>query len=313
MPGIRLFLIKQMLLNFKQKARYHNIRAARIGFEKAVAPFNRPLRGFSYETIEVSGMKSEWISGKSTNPHKVILYFHGGGYAAGGIETHRAFCSQLVKYSGAKLLLIEYRLAPENTYPAPIEDAVRAYQWLLAHHYRPEDICFAGDSAGGGIAIGTLAYLRDHQLPLPACAVTFSPWLDHTFSGKSYVEKRDIDPMLIYDAIVFWSKAYLGNAPADAPYVSPILHPLDRLPPLFIQVGSDEMLLDDSLQLAQKAKASGVDVTLQIFDGYFHVFNAFWKILPGARKANQQAGFFIARHLGMEVSSPPVSLFSFSH
>ena len=297
MPGIRLFFLKQILKNVKRKAKYHNLRGARIGFTKMVRPFNQPLPDFTYQAIEVAGMKSEWIQYKQCHTEKVTLYFHGDGYATGGIETHRALCSQLSKFSGTKLLLIEYRLAPENTYPAPIEDAVAAYKWLLENNYKAENIAFAGDSAGGGITIGTLTYLRNHQLPLPACAVTFSPWLDHTFSGNSYQTKRNIDPMLIFEGFELWSKAYLGNATPDAPYASPILHSLEKLPPLLIQVGTDEMLLDDSIRLAEKAKAAGSDVTLEIFDKHFHVFNAFWRILPKARQANKNAGAFIAKWL----------------
>ncbi|MCS6818776.1 MAG: alpha/beta hydrolase, partial [Chitinophagales bacterium] len=240
---------------------------------------------------------------KNLRQDKVILYFHGGGYAVGGIETHRALCTQLCKYSGAKVLIIEYRLAPEHHYPAPIEDAVSVFKWLLGQGYTSQDICFAGDSAGGGITISALAYLRDNNLPLPACAVVFSPWLDHTFSGKSYTTKRDKDPMLVYEAFPIWSKAYLGEAPPDAPYASPIFHSLSGLPPILIQVGEDEMLLDDSVRLAEKAQQEGVQVELQIFKGHFHVFNAFWKILPSARKANQLAGLYIARHLQTSIIS----------
>jgi acetyl esterase/lipase len=297
MFGIRLFLIKKMLLNIKRKAKYDNLRASRIGFARMVSPFNKPLPGFTYNTVDVAGMKSEWIEWKNAHPQKVILYFHGGGYATGSIETHRSLCSQLAKFSGAKLLLIEYRLAPENTYPAPIEDAVKAFQWLLQNNYSPENICFAGDSAGGGITIGTLAFLRDKQMPLPACAVVFSPWLDHTFSGKSYLENKDIDPMLIYEGFLLWSKAYLGDAPPNAPYASPLFYSFEKFPPMLIQVGTEEMLLSDSLQLAEKAKADGIEVNIEIYPKHFHVFNAFWKILPKAKRANQNAGKFIAKQL----------------
>lgn len=298
MIGLRLFLVKRALRKIQQKAQYHNLQAARRGFTKKVRAFNKPLAGFTYESDEIAGMKSEWIYyNKWVNPAKVILYFHGGGYATGGIETHRAFCSQLCKYSGAKLLLIEYRLSPENKYPAPIEDAVKAFQYLLNNGFNAENICFAGDSAGGGIAIGSIAYLRDNNMPIPASSVVFSPWLDLSASGNSHQNNSAIDPMLIYDGLVFWANEYLGSASVDAAYASPIFHTLEKFPPLLIQVGSDELLLDDSTRLAQKAKAQNVNVTLHIFEKHFHVFQTFWRILPQAKKANKEAGAFIAKHL----------------
>ncbi|HRN94833.1 MAG: alpha/beta hydrolase [Chitinophagales bacterium] len=303
MFGIRLFLVKQALHKIKSRANYHNLRVSRILFNQKTRKFNQPLAGFTYQTVEVCGMKSEWIAyNKNNHTNKVILYFHGGGYVTGSIETHRSFCSQLSKHSGAKLLLIEYRLAPENVYPAPIEDAANAYKWLLAQGYEAKNIAFAGDSAGGGVTAGTLAYLRDNEIELPACAVMFSPWLDLTFSGKSYQENQEIDPMLIYDGFVLWSKAYLGNAERNAPYASPLLHSLKKFPPTLIQVGSCEMLLDDSTQFAAKAKTEGVEVTLEIYDKHFHVFNAFWRVLPQARKANKIAGAFMAKHLNISAA-----------
>lgn len=303
MFGIRLFLVKQILRKLRTKADYLNLRASRILFNQKTRKFNQPLRGFTYQTVDVCGIKSEWILyNKNCNNNKVILYFHGGGYATGSINTHRSFCSQLSKHSGAKLLLIEYRLAPENVYPAPIVDAVNAYKWLLAQGYEAKNIAFAGDSAGGGITAGTLAFLRDNEIELPACAVMFSPWLDLTFSGKSYQENQEIDPMLIYDGFVVWSKAYLGNAERNAPYASPLLYSLKNFPPTLIQVGSCEMLLDDSKQFSAKAKSEGTDVTLEIYDKHFHVFNAFWRVLPQARKANKIAGAFIAKHLNISTT-----------
>lgn len=297
MPGIRLYFIKRFLRSVKGKADYSNLRGARIGFKKMVRSFNKPLPHFTYEEVQVAGMKAEWIKYRECDSQKVILYFHGGGYATGAIETHRSFVSQLARFSKVSALLIEYRLSPEFKYPAPIEDAVAAYEWLMEKGFKPGQIAFAGDSAGGGITFGTLAWLRDNQKPLPACAVGFSPWVDLTISGKSHMEKKDIDPMLIYEAFPIWVKAYVGDAPADAPYCSPIFHSTQGFPPVLIQVGEEEMLLDDSLRLAERASKDGVEVTLQVYPKHFHVFNAFWRILPEANRANRLAGAFIAEKL----------------
>ncbi len=294
MPGIRLFFIKRMLRKFKHKADYKNLRGARLGFLKLVKPFNKPLPHFTYVQEEVGGIKSEWIRFRECDERRVLLYFHGGGYATGGIETHRSFVSQLAKYSKIQALVIEYRLSPEFNYPAPIEDAAKVYESLLSKGFSPNQIAFAGDSAGGGITVGLLAFLRDNQKPLPACAVAFSPWVDLTVSGKSAIEKKDVDPMLVYEGLDFWAKAYLGAAPENSPYASPIFHSFQNFPPLLVQVGEEEMLLDDSVRLAEAARRDGVEVELQVFKEHFHVFNAFWRILPEANRANKAAGAFIA-------------------
>lgn len=297
MPGIRLYFIKKFLRNVKRKADYNNLRGARIGFNKMVRPFNKPLPHFTYTETMVGSMKAEWIKYRECNDKKVILFFHGGGYATGSIVTHRAFVSQLAKFSKVSALVLEYRLSPENKYPAPIEDAVFAYNWLIEKGFAPKDIAFSGDSAGGGVTLGALAWLRDNHHVLPACAVTFSPWADLTASGASLLAKKDIDPMLVYEAFDVWIKAYLGDAPADSPYCSTIFHSLKDFPPLLIQVGEEEMLLDDSKRLADKAITDGVEVTLQVYPKHFHVFNAFWRILPEANRANKFAGNFFAEML----------------
>jgi monoterpene epsilon-lactone hydrolase len=297
MPGVRLYFIKKFLRSIKSKANYNNLRGARIGFNKMVRPFNKPLPHFTYSNTMVGSMNAEWIKYRDCNEKKVILYFHGGGYATGSIVTHRAFVSQLAKFSKVSALVVEYRLSPENKYPAPIEDAVFAYNWLLEKGFLPSDIAFSGDSAGGGVTLGALAWLRDNSQTLPACAVVFSPWADLTASGTSLIAKKVIDPMLVYEAFDVWIKAYLGDAPADSPYCSTIFHSLQNFPPLLIQVGDEEMLLDDSIRLEEKAKADGVDVTLQVYPKHFHVFNAFWRILPEANKANKFAGTFFADKL----------------
>ena len=295
--GIRLFFIKKMLRRVKNNANYENIIGARKGFERMVSKFNTPLKGFKYEQFYIDHMKCEWVIPDSCDETKVLLYFHGGGYATGSINTHRALVSKIVEYAGIKALIIDYRLAPEHKYPAPIEDAAKAYEWLLAHDYSFEKIAFGGDSAGGGITLGTLLYLRDNHLPLPKCAIAISPWTDMTLSGNSYHHKRDHDPMLVHEAFPIWVKNYMNSAPLQSPYASMIFAPLHNLPPIYIQVGEEEMLLDDSIRFAEKAKQEGTKVTLEVFEKKFHVFNAFWRVLPKAREANKKLGEFIKRNL----------------
>ena len=295
--GLRLFLVKSLLRRIKRKAKYDDLMFARKGFERISSRFNKHLSGFAYTQLSIEGMKCEWIIPKGADEKKVLLYFHGGGYATGSINTHRSLVSQIAKNANIKALLIEYHLSPEFKYPTPILDAVAVYQWLLKNGFTPAQIAFGGDSAGGGICIAALTYLRDHQLPLPKCAIALSPWLDLTLSGNSYKTHKDIDPMLVAEGMPIWAKAYLGDAAPDSPYASPLLHELNNLSPIYIQVGEEEMLLDDSVRFTEKASAAGVKMDLEIYPEKFHVFNAFWRVLPKAREANKKLGEFLKREL----------------
>lgn len=297
MSIIRLFVIKKLLRRIKTRTDYNNIEYARRGFEKVVSRWNTHLKGFTYEQFHIGSMKCEWITPENADTSKVLLFFHGGGYATGSINTHRALVSKLAEYAGIKALVIDYRLAPENKYPAPIEDAATAHQWLMQNGFSNSQICFGGDSAGGGITIGTLLYLRDNNIPLPKCAITLSPWLDLTGSGDSFKTKHDEDPMLVAAGLPVWGKNYAGDADLKSPYASPIFHSLKNLPPVYIQVGEEEILLDDSIRFEKKAKEDGVNVRLEIYPKKFHVFNAFWRILPKAREANKKLGAFLKEQL----------------
>lgn len=297
MSRIRLFFIKQLLRRIKNRTDYNNITFARRGFEKVAGRFNTHLKGFRYKEETIEGIKSEWVIPMGADESKVLLYFHGGGYATGSINTHRALVSKLAEYARITALSIEYRLAPEFKYPAPIEDASAVYQWLMQHGFLNSNICFGGDSAGGGVVIGTLTYLRDNNIPLPKCAIALSPWLDHTMSGESYKTKHEEDPMLVAAGFPVWSKNYLGDADPKSPYASPIFHDLKNLPPIYVQVGEEEMLLDDSMRFAALANEQGGNVRLEIFAKKFHVFNAFWRVLPKAKEANKKLGLFLQEQL----------------
>lgn len=303
MSTIRLFFVKQLLRRVKNRADYTNVLYARRGFEKLVSKFNNHLHGFTYTQFHVGELKAEWITPDGADEKKVLLFFHGGGYATGSINTHRALVSQIAKHAGVKALLFDYRLAPENKYPAPIEDAATMYQWLLSNGYSPNQVAFGGDSAGGGMSIGSLLYLRDHNIPLPKCAIALSPWLDHTMTGHSYHGHKDIDPMLVAEGFPLWSNNYMGDADPKSPYASPIFHSLKGLPPIYVQVGHEEILLDDSTRFEAKAKEDGVDVIVEVYPKKFHVFNAFWRVLPKAREANKKLGEFIKAQLAKPVTA----------
>ena len=297
MPRLRLYVIKKVLSSLKGRVDYHDILFARRGFEAIIKRVRLPLPGFTYTPDKIGNMKVEWIEPAGADTSKILLYFHGGGYCAGSINTHRAVVSKIVGNAGIKALMIEYRLAPENKYPAAIEDAAEAYQYLLDHGYTPEDVSFGGDSAGGGLTICTLLYLRDKNIPLPKCAIALSPWLDLTMKGASFTGNKDIDPMLIAEALPVWSKAYIGDADPQTAYISPVYSNLHGLPPTYIQVGEEEILLDDSTRFFEAAKRDGVDVTMDIYPAMFHVFNAWWQVLPTARGANMKLGLFLSTRL----------------
>jgi acetyl esterase/lipase len=312
-----LSIVKYAIRRFQRKANWRDIDRVRYVFEKITKKYDRKIKKCRYEPFLIDGMKAEWIVPKNLTPKppkgfntsttvsssidtdRVLLYFHGGGYAAGSIATHRSQVSQMVKYSGIKALLIEYRLAPENKFPAPIEDAVKAYDRLLSEGYKPERIAFGGDSAGGGLTVATLLYLRDHSKPLPKCAICLSPWLDLTLSGESQNTKEKLEPLLVKEAFPLWVSNYLGDADPKTPYASPLFADLHGLPPIYIQVGTDELLLDDSVRFAQKAKEAGSPVTIDIYEGYFHVFQAFFIILRTARRANKKLAAFMVEQIGV--------------
>lgn len=244
--------------------------------------------GVERESLMIDHIPAEWIIPQKADHNKVILYLHGGGYAVGSKQTHRSLVGQMAKKAGYCALLIEYRLAPEDPYPAALEDAVRAYQWLLDTGHDPSDIVIAGDSAGGGLALATLLELKDQGIPLPVCSVLLSPWVDLTLSQDSVYNHIDRSPMLFLREMKAWARNYAGIYPLDHPKVSPLFADLSGLPPMLIQVSDVEVLVDEDLLLAENAKEAGVDVTLQKYKGLIHVWHVYWRFLPKAREAIQR-------------------------
>ena len=294
-----LSVVKYTIRRFKEKADWRDLVKVRRGFERLARRYDHPNKACSYQPIMIGDMKAEWIVARDKpDTNRVLLYFHGGGYAAGSINTHRAQVAQMVMHSGVKALMIDYRLAPENKFPAPVDDAVRAYEYLLRNNYMPECIALGGDSAGGGLTVATLLSLRDQGLAMPRCAICMSPWLDLTQSGQSQITNETKEVMLVKEALPLWAKQYLGDADPQSAYASPLFADLRGLPPVYIQVGSDEILLDDSLRFSERARAAGVTVHLDIFEGYFHVFQGFWMLLRKAREANKKLAEYLIQQLG---------------
>jgi acetyl esterase/lipase len=227
-----------------------------------------------------------------------ILYFHGGGFVCGSPETALPLTANLVVKTGFTALSLDYRLAPEHPFPAGIEDAVSAYRTLLDTGVDPATIAFAGDSAGGGISITSCLAARDAGLPLPAAIVTFSAGLDATRTGESMVTKAGIDPLFTQEGLANTGAMYRGDTNPAQPLLSPAtLADLTGFPPILLQVGTNEMLLDDSTRLAARARAAGVDVILDVTADVPHVFQAFAGVLDEADQALDRAAFFLAQHL----------------
>jgi len=246
--------------------------------------------------VDAGGVAAEWIAAAGARDDRGVLYLHGGGYCIGSIKTHRQLAADVSRAAGARVLLIDYRLAPEHPFPAAVDDATRAYRYLLGCGVRPERSAVAGDSAGGGLTVATLLALRDAGAALPAAGVCLSPWFDLTLSGASMESKASVDPIVQRDPLQRMATAYLGGADAKTPLASPLFADLAGLPPLLVQVGTAETLLDDSTRLAERARAAGVAVSLDVWDDMVHVWHAFAFLLPEARQAIERIGAFLERH-----------------
>jgi epsilon-lactone hydrolase len=249
------------------------------------------------ESATLAGVPVVHISIRDAPSSGVILYFHGGAYAIGTAALAAGLASDVARRAGSRVVSVDYRLAPEHPYPAGIEDAVTAYRGLLDGGTPSTDIVIAGESAGGGIVAATLVALKSSDLPQPAAAYVISPWVDLTLTGASLELKAPVDPALTPGGLRLRSHEYLGtHDPADGA-VSPIFADLTGLPPLLIQVGSNEILLDDSTRLAARAAADDVKVTLEVTPGVPHVFPAFAGLLDEADEALESGARFIRAHL----------------
>ncbi|TMB69193.1 MAG: alpha/beta hydrolase [Chloroflexi bacterium] len=249
------------------------------------------------------GIPAEWIAASRAGDDQTIYWLHGGGYCIGSINTHRGMLARISAATRARVFAIDYRLAPEDPFPAAVEDAVSGYLWLLASGVDPEQIIIGGDSAGGGLAVATVVALKEDGKPLPAAAVCISPWTDMALTGDSLRSKAETDPMITNDGITRVRDAYVGDSDPSAPLVSPIYAGLSGLPPLLIQVGENEVLLNDSTRLAERAEAAGVDVTLEVWPEMIHVWHFFAAMLPEGQKAIDRIGEWVRQRLGAPVTA----------
>ena len=260
-------------------------------------------RGVSSEKGALNGLPVEWLTPAEAAGGKLLLYFHGGGYVMGSCATHRQMVSYIAKAASVKALLPEYRLAPEHRFPAAVEDCVGIYRAMLEAGYSAHDIVIAGDSAGGGLVVATLMSLRDAGDPLPKAAVLLSPWLDLSGRGESMTTHADKDPWFNPEHMPVLARYYCDEGQEVNPLVSPVYGDFSGLPPTYIQVGEDEILLSDSTRAAESINAAGGTVELEIWPDLWHVFQAFVHQVPEARQAVRRLGDHIRASLDAEACS----------
>lgn len=269
-----------------------DIGQARARFEK-MGDFLGGAPDAKCEKVNAGGVAAEWVRAPGCDPARAVLYLHGGGYAIGSINTHRRLAYDISAASAAAVLVIDYRLAPEHPFPAAIDDAAAAWRWLLKQGLTANRLAIAGDSAGGGLTIATLVNLRDQKLDLPACAVAISPWVDLEGLGNSITTRATQDPMVQKDGLLWMAGMYLNGKDAKTPLAAPLHADLKGLPPILVQVGTAETLLDDSTRIAEKLHAAGVEVRLSAWPNMLHVFPLFAPILSEGRDGCLEIGIFI--------------------
>ena len=296
MPSEAHEMVVQML-QARPRPENQTVEETRAGFEQLAAMF--PLADdVKSETVDAGGVPAEWVRVPESREDRVILYVHGGGYVIGSLNTHRELVSRIGRAAQARVLNVDYRLAPEHPFPAAVEDATTAYRWLLDSGLDAGRVTIAGDSAGGGLTLGTLLALRDAGDSLPAAAVCLSPWIDLEGTGDSAQPGGADDPLLELEGLREMGRHYASAGVARHPHAAPLYGDYRGLPPLLIQVGTREILLDDATRVAERARAAKVDVELETWDGLIHVWQLFGPNVPEAVQAVNKIGEFIRKQTG---------------
>ena len=258
-----------------------------------IAGLGRPAKPVTIEKETLAGLHAEWYRPTQTTPGKVLLYLHGGAYTLGSCDSHRPLVTHIARAGQVDAVMPEYRLAPENPFPAGLADAVEVYRVLLDRGYDADDIIIGGDSAGGGLSVAMMLQLRHEGLPLPKAAILLSPFLDMSASGESMKTRAARDPWFHPDEIDVVVRYYCPNQDLRNPLLSPVFANVSGLPSTLIQVGDDEILLSDSTRFAHKLEAAGIDVELEVFPELWHVFQLFVGAMPESRAAISRIGTYI--------------------
>jgi epsilon-lactone hydrolase len=291
------------LFRFKLKPETWDFNTSIPGFRQLCEESNAKMASkmpadVTVSPTQIGKMYAEWLAPNGADKSKVILYTVGGGYVSGTCSDHRQFVAKLAARCGVTILTFNHRLAPEDPYPAALNDALEAYQWLLDQGFKPENILIMGESAGGGLCLATLLAIRDKRMPLPVAGVALSPWTDLKLTGKSYRTKADVC-LSPRGMSAVCSKYYYGDNDPTDPWISPLYGDLHGLPPLYINVGSYETMMDDSTRFAAKAKEAGVDVTLTVGEKMIHCYPLLAPMFPEATQEMNAICDFIRKQLGM--------------
>jgi epsilon-lactone hydrolase len=258
-----------------------------------------PANDIAIEAVSAGGVPAEWIRAPGVSEERTVLFTHGGGYCIGSPRTHRDLVGRLSRASGARFLAIDYRLAPEHPFPAAVEDAIKAYEWLIAQGIVPAQLALCGDSAGGGLALALIVALRERGAPLPAAVACISPLTDLAYTGETLTTNEALDPISRRDTSAALAQRYLGGQDAARnPLASPLYADFKGFPALQILVGSHEILLDNSTRVAERARAAGVDVEIEVWEGMVHIWPYFAAILPKGQEAIERIGAYLAGRLG---------------
>ena len=284
--------LTERLAGYKKRERQVSLNQWRAALEGLGN--RRPLpKGIAYEAASADGVRTEWVFNESHSGRRTLLYLHGGGYIVNSAKSHRSHAANLAIAADVRVLNVDYRLAPEHPFPAAVEDAVQAYRWLLKQGHSAKEIAIAGDSAGGGLTIATMLALKEAGDELPAGGVCLSPWFDLALTGNSFRDRVKDDKILKQIDLENMAAHYLQGADAKTPTASPLYGDLTGLPPLLIQVGTSELLLDDSRSFTAQARKAGVQVRLDIWEDMFHVWHMAAGIAPEAARAIAEIGDFL--------------------
>ena len=285
--------------------RFHRLRRPRRGataeteigelrrkYAQLTERYGAAPREATFEPAQIGPLKGEWVRCPNSSPNRLILYFHGGGYIAGSAQSHRPLIARLVQASDATAFALDYRLAPEFAFPAAVRDGIDAYRQIIAKNVPPSSIVFAGDGSGGGLAFSVMSAVRNANLPMPSGCATMSPWADLSLSGWSVQQNALTDTALDWDLLFVSARHYLRKTNPCDPYASPAFTSFKDFPPIMVHAGSLEMLRDDASRLGDRAADAGVPVSVEIYDGMGHVFQANPRV-PEAKVSLQRLGQFI--------------------
>lgn len=276
------------------------VRQSRAALDQKLSSLSSPLESTTSEEIIIKSVKCHWIRNKNHNEtsNRTILYLHGGGYIQGSFMTHHPMVSRIVHYTNTQVLFVNYRLAPEYPFPMGLDDCLIVYQWLLKQGYDAKNIALAGDSAGAGLALTFLQKLREMSIEYPVCSVLISPFIDITGKSPSWERLRDVDQILTKEGLEEVYELYAkGLYPVSHPYLSPVYADLTGFPPMLIQIGTHDILLDESGKLAHSAVEAGVEVKLERWNYMQHVWYAFFPELPECTKGYEHIAEYLSKHL----------------